>query len=154
MAISVGVGQAISAKKRNMDYKVYVLMGDGELNEGSIWEAFMSAKQYGLDNLISIIDRNHLCYDGTTEEVMQLGDLTSKLSSFGFHVINCKGHDIADLLRAFGEISDEGPNVLICDTIKGKGLSFAENRPEWHQRAITQEQYDIALTDLMEGKVI
>ena len=154
MAISVGVGQAISAKKKNMDYNVYVLMGDGELNEGSIWEAFMSARQFCLENLTVIIDRNHLCYDGTTEEVMQLGDLTAKMKSFGFNVIDCNGHDIADLLKAFDSLSDSEPNAIICDTVKGKGLSFAENRPEWHQKAITQEQYDIALADLLGGKVI
>lgn len=154
MAISVGVGQAIAAKKKRLDYNVYVLMGDGELNEGSVWEALMSAKQFGLDDLIVIIDRNHLCYDGATEDVMQLGDLTAKMESFGFNTINCCGHDIADLLRAFDSISDSAPNAVICDTVKGKGLSFAENRPEWHQKAITQEQYETALADLMSGKVI
>lgn len=154
MAISVGVGQAISAKKKELDYKVFVLVGDGELNEGSIWEAFMSAKQFGLGNLIVIIDRNHLCYDGTTEEVMQLGDLTAKMEAFGFHTVNCNGHSIADLLRAFDDLSEETPNAIICDTVKGKGLSFAENRPEWHQKAITQEQYDIAMADLLGGNVI
>lgn len=154
MAISVGVGQAISAKKKGLDYNVFVLMGDGELNEGSIWEAFMSAKQFALGNLTVIIDRNHLCYDGTTEEVMQLGDLSAKMRSFGFNTIDCDGHDIADLLRAFDSLSADTPNAVICDTVKGKGLSFAENRPEWHQKAITQEQYDIAIADLMGGKVI
>ncbi len=154
MAISVGVGQAIAAKKKNMDYRVYVLMGDGELNEGSIWEAFMSAKQFALGNLTVLIDRNHLCYDGTTESVMQLGDLSAKMKSFGFNTINCNGHDITELLKAFDNLSDNAPNVIICDTVKGKGLSFAENRAEWHQKAITQEQYDIALADLMGGKVI
>lgn len=154
MAISVGVGQALSGKKKGLPYRVYVLMGDGELNEGSIWEAFMSAKQFALDNLTVIIDRNHLCYDGTTEEVMQLGDLSAKMRAFGFNTIDCNGHDIADLLRAFDSPAEGIPTAIICDTVKGKGLSFAENRPEWHQRAITQEQYEIALADLMEGKVI
>ena len=154
MAISVGVGQALAAKKKGIDYNVYVLMGDGELNEGSVWEAFMSAKQFGLDNLIAIIDRNHLCYDGETEDVMMLGDLNAKMSSFGFNTIGCSGHDISDLLRAFDSLSSAAPNAVICDTVKGKGLSFAENRPEWHQKAITREQYDTALADLMGGKVI
>lgn len=154
MAISVGVGQAISAKKKGLDYKVYVLMGDGELNEGSIWEAFMSASQFSLDNLTAIIDRNHLCYDGPTEEVMRLGDLPLKLKSFGFNTISCDGHNIADLLNAFDNLSDDMPNAILCDTVKGKGLSFAENRPEWHQKALSQEQYDHALADLMGGKVI
>ncbi len=154
MAISVGVGQALAAKKRSRDYKVYVLMGDGELNEGSIWEAFMSVKHFGLSNLIVVIDRNHLCYDGTTEDVMQLGDLTAKMKSFGFNTINCNGHDVADLLKAFDRLSDDAPNAVICETIKGKGLSFAENNPEWHHKSITKEQYDLALADLMGGRVL
>ena len=154
MAISVGVGQAFAAKKKSLDYRVYVLMGDGELNEGSIWEAFMSANQFQLDNLVVIIDKNNLCYDGTTEEIMQLGELSKKMESFGFHSISCNGHDVGELLQAFNSISKKKPNVVICNTVKGKGLSFAENRPEWHQKAITQEQYDIALADLMGGKVI
>ena len=154
MAISIGVGQAISAKKKGLDYKVYVLMGDGELNEGSIWEAFMSASHFSLDNLTAIIDRNHLCYDGPTEEVMRLGDLPLKMRSFGFNTIVCDGHNITDLLHAFGKLSDDMPNVIICNTVKGKGLSFAENKHEWHQKAISQEQYNYALADLMEGKVI
>ena len=154
MAISVGVGQAIAGKKKHKNYKVYVLMGDGELNEGSVWEAFMSASHFMLSNLTVIIDRNHLCYDGTTEEVMGLGVLEDKFNSFGFHTVRCNGHDICDLLKAFNDSSEDKPSAIICDTVKGKGLSFAENRPEWHQKAITKEQYDIALADLMEGRVI
>lgn len=154
MAISVGVGQAISAKKRGLDNRIYVLMGDGELNEGSIWEAFMSAAHFRLGNLIAVIDRNNLCYDGPTEDIMKLGDISEKIRSFGFNVVCCDGHDIADLLRAFDNMADDIPNAIICNTIKGKGLSFAEGKPEWHQKAISQEQYEVALADLLEGKVI
>lgn len=152
MAISVGIGQAFSAKKKGQPQRIYVLMGDGELNEGSIWEAFMSGAQYKLGNLTAIIDRNHLCYDGTTESVMAIDDLAAKMKAFNWNTISCKGHDIKDLLRAFSEIRDDEPNIIIADTVKGKGLSFAEARPEWHQKAITQEQYDMALEDLMEDK--
>ena len=150
MAISVGVGQAIAAKKKGDNHRIYVLMGDGELNEGSIWEAFMSAAQFKLDNLTAIIDRNHLCYDGPTEEIMGIGDIESKMSSFGWQVISCDGHDIENLLNGFGQIADNGgkPSIIIADTVKGKGLSFAEGRPEWHQRALTQEQYEQALAEL------
>lgn len=154
MAISVGVGQALAGKKRGMDYKVFVLMGDGELNEGAIWEAFMSASHYSLDNLVVIIDRNRLCYDGTTEQIMGLGDLSAKLRAFGWNVVTCDGHDIPDLLRAFGDMILGAPNALICETVKGKGLSFAENNPEWHQKAINQAQYDAAMADLLGGKVL
>lgn len=154
MAISVGVGQAIAMKRKGIGNRIYVLMGDGELNEGSIWEAFMSAAHFNLGNLIVLIDRNHLCYDGKTEEVMKLGNLAEKMHSFGFNVIECNGHDIPDLLKAFEKVTDDMPNVIICDTVKGKGLSFAENNPEWHQKAITQSQYDQAMDDLMGGRVI
>lgn len=152
MAISVGIGQAYSAKLKGQPQRVYVLMGDGELNEGSIWEAFMSGAQYKLGNLTALIDRNHLCYDGTTESVMAIDDLAAKMEAFNWNTISCNGHDIADLLKAFEKIRDDMPNIIIADTIKGKGLSFAEGRPEWHQKAITQEQYDLALADLMEEK--
>jgi len=154
MALSVGAGQALAGKKRHKDYKVYVLMGDGELNEGSVWESFMAASHYSLDNLVAVIDRNRLCYDGTTEDIMSLGRLSDKLAAFGWNTIVCDGHSIADLLRAFAEIQTGLPNVLICETVKGKGLPFAENRPEWHQKAITREQYDAAMTELMEGRVL
>lgn len=151
MAISVGIGQAYSAKKKGQPQRIYVLMGDGELNEGSIWEAFMAAAQYQLGNLTAIIDRNHLCYDGRTEEIMAVDDLPAKMRAFNWHTVTCDGHDIKDLLRAFSEVSDDSPTMIIADTVKGKGLSFAEGRPEWHQKAITKEQYDLALRELMEG---
>lgn len=153
MAISVGVGQAIHCKRKERDNQVYVLMGDGELNEGSVWEAFMSAAHLKLDNLVAIIDRNHLCYDGTTESVMGIGDVEAKMKSFGWNVISCDGHNVADLLRAFSKIKKGAPNAIIADTVKGKGLSFAENRPEWHQHAISEEQYKQALAELMEEEV-
>lgn len=152
MAISVGIGQALSAKQKEQPQKIYVLMGDGELNEGSIWEAFMSAAQYKLGNLIAIIDRNHLCYDGSTEDIMGLGNLEEKMKAFNWNAIPCNGHNVEELLHAFSKIEEGVPNVIIADTIKGKGLPFAENRAEWHQKAITQEQYKVALNALMEEK--
>lgn len=151
MAISYGAGIALHAREHGSPLKVYVLMGDGELNEGSIWEAFMSAAQYKLDNLVAIIDRNRLSYDGDTEMVMGLRDLKAKMTSFGWNAIECDGHDVADLLRAFEEIKEGMPNTIIANTIKGKGVSFMENRPEWHHRALTQEQYEIAKKELLEG---
>ncbi len=151
MAISVGVGMAMYAKQHNRSTKVYVLMGDGELNEGSIWEAFMCAAQYKLDNLVAIIDRNHLCYDGDTEDVMGIDDLFAKMSSFNWNPIGCDGHDVADLLRAFGELKEGCPNIVIADTIKGKGVSFIENKREWHHGALNAEQYELAKKEIMEG---
>lgn len=149
MAISVGVGIAYASREQGRTNRVYVMMGDGELNEGCIWEAFMSAYQYRLDNLVAIIDRNHLSYDGDTEDVMALESLEDKMKAFNWHTICCDGHDTADLLRAFSEIQEGFPNVIIADTIKGKGVSFIENRPEWHHHAITQEQYELAREEIL-----
>lgn len=151
MAISVGIGLALSFRERDKKNKVYVLMGDGELNEGCIWEAFMAAAHYNLDNLVAIIDRNHLSYDGDTEEVMKLDSISAKMQAFNWNVISCDGHDVGDLLRAFGEIKSGKPNVIIADTIKGKGISFIENRREWHHSRITKEQYEIARQEILSS---
>ena len=151
MAISVGIGLALSFREKGKNSKVYVLMGDGELNEGCIWEAFMAAAHYNLDNLVAIIDRNHLSYDGNTEEVMKLDSISAKMQAFNWNVISCDGHDVGDLLRAFGEIKSGKPNVIIADTIKGKGISFIENRREWHHSRITKEQYEIARQEILSS---
>lgn len=151
MAISVGIGLALSAKEHKRTNKVYILMGDGELNEGSIWEAFMSAAHYGLDNLVAIIDRNHLSYDGNTEEVMGIDNLKAKMESFNWHVCECNGHCVEDLLRAFSEGVQGKPQIIIADTVKGKGVSFMENKPEWHHHRISREQYDAARAEIAGG---
>lgn len=140
-AISVAIGAALAMRKKNNNHKLFVLMGDGELDEGSIWEAFMSASQYALDSVIAIVDRNHLSYDGNTEDVMALGDLEKKMQSFGWNAISCDGHSTKSLLMAFSSIKSGVPNVIIADTVKGRGVSFIENRREWHHHALTDEQY-------------
>jgi transketolase len=128
-------------------------MGDGELNEGSIWEAAMSAAHYHIDNVTAIIDRNHLSYDGDTEEIMGLGNLAEKFKSFGWHVSCCDGHEIGSLLSAFADKKEGIPHVIIADTIKGKGVSFIENRPEWHHHRLTKEEYEQAISEIRgEGK--
>lgn len=152
MAISVGIGIALASRERGRTNRVYVLMGDGELNEGCIWEAFMSAAQYKLDNLVAVIDRNHLSYDGDTEEVMALESLEDKMKAFNWNVICCDGHDTADLLRAFAQITEGMPNIILADTVKGKGVSFIENRREWHHSRISQEQYEQARQEVMEAE--
>lgn len=149
MAISFGIGVALASRERKRTNRVYVMMGDGELNEGCIWEAFMSAYQYRLDNLVVIIDRNHLSYDGDTEDVMALESLEDKMKAFNWNTICCNGHDTADLLRAFAEIKEGLPNIIIADTVKGKGVSFIENRREWHHSKITQEQYEQAKQEIL-----
>ena len=149
MAISVGVGLALSSKEKNRGNKVYILMGDGELNEGSIWEALMSGAHYKLDNLVAIIDRNHLSYDGNTEDVMAIENLADKFKSFNWFVSECDGHDTLSLLKAFAVDSNGMPHVIIADTVKGKGVSFIENRPEWHHHRLSQEEYEKARVELM-----
>lgn len=151
MAISVGVGIALSCKEKKRNNKIYILMGDGELNEGSIWEAVMSAAHYQLDNLIVIIDRNHLCYDGDTEAVMGLEPLGDKFESFNWKVSQCDGHNIESLMNAFETEHEGKPHVVIADTVKGKGVSFIENKREWHHHRLTQDEYEIAKQEIMEG---
>lgn len=153
MAISVGVGLALSAKEHKRNSQIYILMGDGELNEGSIWEAFMSAAHYKLDNLTAIIDRNHLSYDGNTEEVMGLDSLSAKMESFNWHVSNCDGHKVDELLTAFNDKVEGKPHIIIADTIKGKGISFIENKPEWHHHRLSKDEYEIAKAEVLGGNI-
>lgn len=151
MAISVGIGLALSAREKKRDNHIYILMGDGELNEGSIWEAFMSAAHYKLDNLTAIIDRNHLSYDGDTEDIMGIDSLPEKMRAFHFHVSECDGHNTASLLKAFADRKAGMPHIIIADTVKGKGVSFIENRPEWHHHRLSQKEYELAKAELLGG---
>ncbi|WP_300685583.1 transketolase [Acutalibacter sp. 1XD8-36] len=151
MAISVAIGVALALRERKSDAHVYVLMGDGELNEGSVWEAFMSAAQYKLDNLTAIIDRNYLCVDGNTEEIMGLYDLPAKFSAFGWSVDECDGHNIKELLGVLQKRSIGVPHGIVAETVKGKGVSFIENRPEWHRGVLSQKQYEQAKSEVLGG---
>lgn len=152
MAISVGIGLALSAREHKRPSEIYILMGDGELNEGSIWEAFMAASHYGLSNLTAIIDRNHLSYDGNTEDVMGIENLEKKLESFNWHVSSCNGHSIESLLTAFADRDPKCPHIIIADTVKGKGVSFMENRPEWHHHRLSKEEYEQAKEEILSGR--
>lgn len=149
MALSVGIGMALAAREQKRPSRIYILMGDGELNEGSVWEAFMSAAHYKLDNLTAVIDRNRLSYDGDTEAVMGLDSLGNKLCSFGWHVSQCDGHSTQALLEAFQDTGSGRPHVIIAETVKGKGVSFIENRPEWHHHRLSQEEYDRARREVL-----
>lgn len=151
MALSVGIGLALSAREKHTGAQVYILMGDGELHEGSIWEGFMSAAHYNLDNLTAIIDRNHLSYDGDTESVMALESLEDKLRAFNWHVSTCDGHDTSALLHAFADRARGKPHVIIADTVKGKGVSFMENRPEWHHHRLSEAEYEQARAEILGG---
>jgi transketolase len=140
--LSVAVGMAIAAKMDLKNHRVYSIHGDGELQEGSIWEAAMSAAHYNLDNLIAIVDRNGLQIDGKTEEVMKLEPLGDKWSSFGWHVINCNGNDIIQLLHAFTEAKSiqNAPTVIIAKTLMGKGVRSIEGDHRWHGKVPTADQ--------------
>ncbi|MBR2653018.1 MAG: transketolase [Lachnospiraceae bacterium] len=149
--ISCAVGMALAAKLQNKDFRVYTLLGDGEIEEGQVWEAAMFAGAKKLDNLCVIVDNNNLQIDGTIEEVNNPYPIDKKFEAFNFHVINVDdGNDLEQLATAFAEARTiEGmPSVIICKTLKGKGVSFMENSVKWHGTAPNEEQYKIAMADL------
>ena len=148
--LSFACGIAMSLKLDNNPAKVYVLLGDGEMQEGNVWEALMQAPFRKLNNLIAIIDRNRLQIDGNTEDIMALGDLGKKLSAFGWNVLEIDGHDIQQIYKAYNEakISDK-PTVIVANTIKGKGVSFMENNPGCHGTAPKQDDYEKAMKELI-----
>lgn len=147
--LSISNGMAISAKLDNKNYRVYCILGDGEIEEGQVWEAAMASCKYKLDNLCVIIDNNNLQIDGTIEEVMNSYPIDEKFKSFGFQVINIDGHDIDEILKAFEVAKNikNKPTCIIAKTIKGKGVSFMENKVEWHGKAPNEEQYNQAIKE-------
>jgi transketolase len=152
MGISVGVGMALAARLKGLNYKVYVLCGDGELQEGQNWEALMSVAKWNLNNLTVIIDRNHVQLDDRVDRVMPLGDLETKLKAFGLDVISCDGHDVGSLVNAFTSAQQlKVPAAIVAQTIKGKGVSFMEGQSAWHGKTIGKEEYDKAIKELKEG---
>ena len=148
--ISAAVGMALSAKLSKDDYRVYTLLGDGEIQEGQVWEAAMFAGHRQLDNLVVIVDNNSLQIDGRIEEVCSPYPIDEKFKAFRFHVINVDAHDFDALKAAFDEArSVKGmPTAIIAKSIKGKGVSFMENNVAWHGAAPNDEQYEIAMADL------
>lgn len=141
---------ALGLKLENKDSKVYVVLGDGELQEGLVWEAAMCAAHYKLNNLVAIIDNNGLQIDGKNEEVMGISPLDEKWRSFGWKVIKCDGHDYEELNKAFDEADkiENTPVVIIAKTVKGKGVSFMENQAGWHGQAPSLEQKEKAITEI------
>jgi len=148
--ISIGIGMALAARMDRKDYRVYVMTGDGELDEGQVWEAAMYAGNRGLDNLTVIIDHNQAQQDGWVKDVMDLAPLGEKWKAFKWHVIEIDGHDWDQIGKALDEAraAKEKPTVIIARTIKGKGVSFMENRPELHGIPPTPEQVEQALMEL------
>ena len=148
--LSVGLGLALAAKLDGRSYTTYVVLGDGETQEGMIWEAAMASSKFKADNLIAILDKNGVQLDGTTDEIMPLGDAEAKWRSFGWHTITIDGHDAAQISAAVDEAKTvKGkPTMIIAQTIKGKGVSFMEGKSEWHGRPIDEEHYRIAMAEL------
>lgn len=151
--LAVAVGMALAAKLDKRTYRVFTLLGDGELAEGSNWEALMMAAHYKLDNLIAIIDRNKLQITGPTDEVYALEPLAEKLKAFGGTVCECDGNDVKELSAIFDGIPFESgrPNIVIANTIKGKGVSFMENAVQWHHRVPNNTEYALALQELNQA---
>ena len=150
--LSAANGMAISAKLDNKNYRVYCILGDGEIEEGQIWEAAMASNKYKLDNLCVIVDNNNLQIDGTIEEVMNSNPIDEKFKSFGFQIIKIDGHDIEEIKKAFEvarNIKDK-PTCIIAKTIKGKGVSFMENQVGWHGKAPNKEQYEEAKKEILK----
>ncbi len=149
--LSAGIGMALGARLNHKDYHTYVVMGDGEIAEGQIWEAAMAAGHYHLDNLTGIVDVNGLQIDGPTAQVMDSSPLKDKFAAFGWHVVEVDGHDYAALEQAFSSsnVVPGKPTMVLCRTVKGKGVSFMENQVGWHGKAPSAEEFEQAKTELM-----
>jgi transketolase len=149
MGISNGIGMAWTARHQRKNWRTFVVVGDGELDEGQNWEAAMLAAKLGLDNLIVVVDHNRVQLDGPTDEVMPLGDIREKFIAFGWNVIACDGHDCRSLEDAFrAALRADGPAAVVAHTIKGKGVSFMEGKSQWHGAPLGDTEYRMAVADL------
>lgn len=151
--LSVGIGLALGARLRATDARMFVLLGDGELQEGQVWEAAMAASSFGLENLTAIVDANRFQLYGSVESIVSVEPLAEKWRAFGWHVLEVDGHDCGALAGAFAAAGAEAgrPSVVIAHTVKGKGVSFMENSVEWHSAVVTDEVRDRALAELAAG---
>ena len=150
IGLSVAIGIALDGRVRGKDYHVYAMIGDGESDEGQIWEAAMCGAHFRIGNITAFLDYNGLQVDGTTDQIMGLSPLSDKWQAFGWHVVEVDGHDMSQILAAVAEahsVADK-PSMIIAKTIKGKGMSFIENRVEWHAGSFTADQEKQAMTDL------
>lgn len=149
LGLSFAAGMALSAKKQGRKYQTYVLLGDGECNEGTVWEAAMSAAHFKLDNLVAIVDNNRMQSDGASTDVMNMFSLADKWTSFGWEVIELDGHDVGAIYDVLVQPNKkELPRVLIANTIKGKGISFMEGNIEWHHGQLTKQLFEEAMLEL------
>lgn len=151
---SCAVGMALAGKRDKKDYRVFTVLGDGEMNEGIVWEAMMTANKYKLDNYIMILDNNGLQLDGTTDQVMPGLDMSKKAEAFGFEVYEINGHDMAQILDTLDKIraaKNGKPKFINAHTVKGKGVDYMENSLDWHGKAPNREQYESAMAQLERG---
>lgn len=151
LGLSICVGMALAARIDHKGYRVVTLMGDGEQNEGTVWEAAMAAGQYKLGNLVAFIDHNKLCMDGHIKDIMDASPLKDKYQAFGWNVIEVDGNNMAELVDAVDrlpESSSDRPTVVICHTIKGKGVSYMENNPKWHNGTVHGEALQAAIDEI------
>jgi len=147
--LALGVGMALSGKKLERQFTTFVLMGDGECNEGSVWEAVMSAAHFRLDNLVAIVDYNKLQSDGKSSEIMNMGDLAEKFISFGWDTEEIDGHSVAEIVAALEKPRrTDMPAALIAHTVKGNGISFMENDNSWHHARLTKLNYELAIEEV------
>jgi transketolase len=152
--LSIGIGMALALRLDGRPSRVYVIMGDGELAEGQLWEAAMAASRFGLDSITGIVDRNGVQATGPTREVFDIPDFERKWGAFGWNVLTVNGHDLAAVIGALEEAEKKkgAPTVVIAETVKGKGVSFAENNAAFHNGVLTQEQFDAALEEIQAAR--
>ena len=151
MEMSFAVGKAILAKQTQQKYRIYCLLGDAECEEGPVWEAFIPAAHYHLDNLTLIIDRNYMSVDGNTEDLMAQLDMERKMEAFGWEATTIDGHDIHQLMEALSHKPEGKPYAIIAQTVKGKGISFIENKKSWHQAIMSEQLYHQAIEELLHS---
>jgi transketolase len=152
--LSISVGMALALRLAKSPSRVYVIMGDGELAEGQLWEAAMAAARYKLDSITAILDRNRIQATGPTREIFDIPNVEDKWRAFGWNVLNVDGHDVGAILDVLDKAAaiKGGPTVIVADTVKGKGVSFAEDTAAFHNGIMTQEQYDKALAEIAESR--
>lgn len=151
MGLSLGIGLAISSKKKRKNFNVYVIVGDGECNEGSVWEAAMAAPNLKLNNLCVIIDKNNFQQTGANKEIMNVENIKDKWASFGWYTVELDGHNIEDFYDYFKESTKiNRPRAIVANTIKGKGFSFSENNNDWHHAVLTKSLYEKAIQELLK----
>ena len=149
MGLSLGIGVAYAAIKRKANYNTYVILGDGECNEGSVWEGFLLAPHLKLNNLKIIIDKNNLQQTGKNQDILNLGNLKKKLESFDWNTLEIDGHNVEEIINVFQDSTNQDkPTAIIANTIKGKGVSFAENNNERHHSILTKKNYETALKEI------